>query len=68
MPKLAKDATIGIKVRREELPTIHKLAKRLGYKNLHKWVQAMFYREYTKALADIVGGESEQKQSEIRNG
>jgi len=52
-----KKVTIAVKVLREELPTIHKVARRLGYKNLHQWLETMFRREYTKALSEIVGSQ-----------
>ena len=66
MKKPSKKCTIAVKVLREELPTIHAVAKRLGYKNLHSWLETIFRREYTKALAEIVGaGEQNESQAAV---
>ncbi len=58
MKNLSKKQTIGVKVLREEVPMIHKVARRLGYKNLHQWLETIFRREYTKALSEIVGADN----------
>ncbi len=39
------------------------IAQELGYKNLHSWLEVIFRREYSAALAKMLG-DREHKQNE----
>jgi len=62
-PKLTDKVTIGVKVLREERAMAQGIAQELGYKNLHSWLEVIFRREYSAALAKMLG-DREHKQNE----